>query len=163
MITHVLKSLAAAAYLLIIFMLPFQWYRISAAGEIFPAIDLIFIYYLSTYKHLKYWQLFLAGLIIDQLYQLPLGISSLSLMAANFGLYIISTWLLLRDYFTNLAIFCVYSLFIIAVRYLLVTINSTHHIEGMAIYFYFLTTIFAYPIIVPIISKPINILSPHAG
>ena len=101
MITHVLKSLAAAAYLLIIFMLPFQWYRISAAGEIFPAIDLIFIYYLSTYKHLKYWQLFLAGLIIDQLYQLPLGISSLSLMAANFGLYIISTWLLLRDYFTN--------------------------------------------------------------
>jgi len=153
----------AVLYLSILCLLPFQWHKISFYSEIFPGLDLIIIYYLSTHYRVQYWHLFLSGLLIDQLYQLPLGTSSLALMAANLGLYMSSNWLLLRDYFINLVVFCGYSLFVISVRYLLVTISSTHHIEGLSIFFYFFTTIFAYPIILPIITKPINLLNHNAG
>jgi len=159
----ILIKSAAMLYLGILCFLPFQWYKISPYGEIFPALDLIIIYYLSTHYRVKYWHLFLVGVMVDQLYQVPLGTSSLALMAANWGLYMASNWLLLRDYFINLAVFCGYALFVIGARYLLVTISSTHHIEGLSIFFYFLTTIFAYPIILPIIIKPINLLNYNAG
>lgn len=154
---------SASLYLGILFIMPFQWYRISSYSEIFPAFDLIIIYYLSTYKKVQYWHLFLLGLLIDQLYHLPVGISSLAFIVANFGLNILNKKLLLKEYLTNLAVFCGYSIFIIFARYLLITIKSTHHIEGLAVYFYFLTTIFSYPIMCILIEEPIEILGSYVG
>jgi len=150
------------SYLGLIFIMPFKWHNIGAYSEIFPAFDLIIIYYLSTYKRVKNWHLFLVGLLIDQLYQIPLGASSLTLIIANLALNQSKTWLFLKDYYTNLGIFCVYSLFVISIRYLIVTINSTHHIEGYTIYFYYFTTIFSYPLMQIIIKKPLNLIRNYA-
>lgn len=146
-------------FLSILFILPLQWHWLGPHSEIFPAFDLISLYYLSTYFNIKYWHLFLAGIFIDQIYNLPIGTSPLIFILAHQGLQIISRWFALKNYQTNLVIFCVYSLFIILSRYLIVTIKSIHHIEGFSIIFYFLTTIFTYPIISILLKKQIQILS----
>ncbi len=146
-------------FLSILFVLPLEWHKLGPHSEIFPAFDLISIYYLSTYFNIKYWHLFLAGIFIDQIYNLPIGTSSLIFIIAHQGLKLLNRWFELTNYQTNLAIFCVYSLFIILSRYLIVTIKSIHHIEGFSIIFYFLTTIFTYPIISILLKKQIQILS----
>jgi hypothetical protein len=150
------------SYIGLIFIMPFKWHNIAPYSEIFPALDLIIIYFLSAHKTVKNWHLFLIGLLIDQLYQTPIGSSPLTLIIANLGLNHSRTWFVLKDYYINLCIFCVYSLFIISTRYLIVTIDSTHYIEGNAIYFYYLTTIFSYPIIQVFIIKPINLIKEYA-
>ncbi len=155
-------NLLALSYLWIIFILPFQWYKIGPFGEIFPAFDIIIIYYISTYNSLKYWQLFIIGMFTDQLHVLPPGTSSLALILGNICLNYFSRWFLLRKYFTNLATFCGYSAFIILVRYLVVSIKSDYPIEGYAIVFYFLTTIFFYPILSVLIERSINMLGQNA-
>jgi hypothetical protein len=161
-ISKLIINLLALSYLWIIFILPFQWYKIGPFGEIFPAFDIIIIYYISTYHSLKYWQLFIIGMAIDQLHVLPPGTSSLAFILGNMGLNYFSKWFLVRKYFTNLAVFCGYSAFIILIRYLIVSIKSTYLIEGYATIFYFLTTIFFYPILSALIERSINILGQHA-
>ena len=158
LILTLLMQAGIALYLVIVFIMPFQWYRIAAYSEIFPAFDLIVIFYFSTYNRVKYWHLFIIGLLVDQLYMLSIGTSPLAFLIANFGLNTVNKWFLLKNHFTNLVVFCGYSLFIIIVRYFIVTVKSTHHIEGIAVYFYFLTTIFSYPIICLLIEKPIKMV-----
>jgi cell shape-determining protein MreD len=161
LISKILLITTNILYLSILLILPFEWHKFGPYSEIFPAFDLIIIYYLSTHSNIKYWHLFLAGIFVDQIYNLPIGTSPLVFIIAHKGLKLISSWFVLKNYQTNLAIFCVYSLAIILSRYLIVTIKSTHHIEGFAIIFYFLTTIFAYPIVSILIKKPIQILSKY--
>ena len=91
-ISKLIINLLALSYLWIIFILPFQWYKIGPFGEIFPAFDIIIIYYISTYHSLKYWQLFIIGMAIDQLHILPPGTSSLALIIGNMGLNYFSKW-----------------------------------------------------------------------
>ena len=143
-------------YLGLIFIMPFKWHYIGMYSEIFPAFDLVIIYYISTYLTIKNWHLFIIGFLLDQLYQIPLGASSLSLIIANLILNQIRSNFFLKDYFTNLFVFCLYSAFILISRFLIVTIDSVNYIEGIDIYFYYLTTIFAYPILSTLIKKPLD-------
>lgn len=149
-------------YIGLIFIMPFNWHYIGSNSEIFPAFDLIIIYYVSTYKNIKNWHLFLLGLLIDQLYQIPLGDSSLSLIVANLLLIKFRCKFFLKDYYTNISIFCVYSILVIFFRFLIVTIKSAHYIQGISIYFYYLTTIFSYPIIKMLIEKPMRLIKIYA-
>ena len=161
-ISKLIIDLLALSYLWIILILPSQWYKIGPFGEILPAFDIIIIYYVSTYHSLNYWQLFVIGVLTDQLNALPPGTSSLALIFGNICLNYFSRWLLLRKYFINLTVFCGYSAFIILIRYLVVLIKSDYPIEGYEIVFYFLTTIFFYPILSTLIERSINILGQNA-
>ena len=149
-------------YIGLIFIMPFNWHYIGSNSEIFPAFDLAIIYYIITYKSIKNWHLFLLGLLIDQLYQIPLGASSLSLIIANLLLNQVRSKFFLKDYYTNISIFCVYSMFVISCKFLIVTIKSTYYIQGISIYFYYLTTIFSYPIIKMLIEKPMRLIRIYA-
>lgn len=145
-----LLNIIFAACIFLLFMLPTQLYKFGLAsvfGEIFPAIDIMLIYYFSTHKNVKYWMLFLLGFIIDQIYQLPLGTSSLSYILANLTLTYVGKWFILKDYVTNILIFCAYSTFVISFRYLIFIANYKHIFDGTSIYFYYLTTILSYPIL----------------
>jgi hypothetical protein len=102
-------------------------------------------------------------MLVDKLYNLPLGGSALVLILSYQGLKLLSYWFLLRDYFTNLMIFYIFCLFVTLSRYLIVTIKSPYHLEGSALLFYFLTTILVYPIMRALIEKPIQKLHTHAG
>lgn len=149
-------------YIGLIFIMPFNWHHIGSNSEIFPAFDLIIIYYISTYKSIKNWHLFLLGLLIDQLYQIPIGTSSISLIIANLSLNQSRSKFFLKGYYTNIGIFCVYSMLVISLRFLIVTIKSAHYIQGISVYFYYFTTIFSYPIIKMLIKKPMRLIKIYA-
>lgn len=150
------------AYIGLIFIMPFSWHYFGSNSEIFPAFDLSIIYYISTYKSIKNWHLFLLGLLIDQLYQIPIGTSSLSLITANLLLNRSRSKIFLKDYYINISIFCIYSLLVISSRFLIVTIVSSHYIQGISVYFYYFTTIFSYPIIKMLIEKPMRLIKIYA-
>lgn len=160
-ISKFLLILLLLIYLALIWLLPFEWYKIGMYGEIFPALDIIIIYYLSTYKKIQYWHLFIIGLFIDQLYHFPLGVSPLVFIFMSWFLRKIGEWFLLKNYITNYIIFCIYSMCIIFLRYMFITIKGINHIEGFAIFFYYLTTIFSYPIVRTLIERPIKILEKY--
>lgn len=149
-------------YLAILFLLPLEWHKISSYGEIFPALDIIIIYYIMTYYHPKNWHLFIYGIVVDKLYNFPLGSSALILILSYQALRLLTNWFMLRDYFTNLVIFYAYAFLMILSRYIIITIKSPHSLEGMVILFYFLTTISAYPIMRILIEKPIKTLHQNA-
>ncbi len=161
LISRTFITLGILLYFSILFILPFQWYKIGPYSEIFPAFDLIIIYYLSTYSNIKYWHLFLIGLIIDQLCNLPVGINSMLFILSYKVLKISSQWFILKNYKTNIIIFTMYSFIIALSRYLTVTVKSTYHIEGSSIIFYYLTTIFSYPAMYFAIQKPIEKLNKY--
>ncbi|GAB4162391.1 MAG: hypothetical protein Tsb006_0580 [Rickettsiaceae bacterium] len=150
--------LFVTAYLFILFILPFNQHVFGIFCEIFPALDLAIVYYLSTHRTLQYWQLFIFGIFLDQLYTLPPGTNSFALIIAELGLKYSRKWFFVRNYTTNLITFCAYSIFVTSIKYLIVTVLSTNHIEGAAIFFYLITTILAYPAMYIVLEKSMNLL-----
>ncbi len=137
-------------YIFLLFTLPSQFYKFGlfeVVGDIFPAIDIILIYYFSTYKTVKYWMLFLIGIILDQLYQLPVGSSSLVLILSNLILVYTQKWFILKEYTTNILIFCFYAFLVIGSRYIVFVSNYKYNFEGISFYFYYFSTIVSYPIV----------------
>ena len=132
-------------------------------GEIFPAVDLIVIYYFSTYTTIRSWILFIIGIIIDQIYQVPVGLNSFAFITINLILNYASRWFILKDEITNILIFCAYSLLLIGFRYIIFLAKNNYGFEGFSIYFYYLTTIFSYPILRFLIHKPFTTLTRYAG
>lgn len=145
----------------LLLILPFELYKFNIYSEILPAFDLMIIFYLTSLNKLKYWHLFLIGIFIDQLYNMPIGGTSLILMGANYYLINVSKYFSLKDHYTNLIIFVVYSFAVILLRYLIVTIKGMHTIEGSSILFYYLTTIFSYPIMYIVINKSTKFLGAY--
>ena len=139
--------------LLLFLLLPIEIFKLGYFCEIFPAIELIIIYYFSIYKEIKYWQLFLLGLLLDQFYNLPIGTNSLGLMMGDIFLKKMGKWFLLKDYMTNLLIFPGYCLVIFILKFLIITIKGTYNIQGISIYFLYFTTILSYPIVSLLIRK----------
>jgi hypothetical protein len=148
-------------FLATILLMPFNWHYIGSYSEIFPAFDLIMIYYVSTYIQIKNWHLFLVGLLLDQLYKLPFGTNSLTLILGNLLLIQSASWLILKNYYTNIGVFYLYSLFVISGRFIIVTINSDYYIQGIGIYFYYCTTVFSYPIVKTSLNKSFDILKQY--
>lgn len=160
----------AISYLLILILLPLQWYKIGYYSEIFPAIDLMVIYYLCTHENQKiiiksYSQafiLFFAGIFIDQLQEIPIGTSSISFILGKIMLKKASKHLILNDYYTNIISFIAYAIFVSIIRYFSVSINNIYSIEGVEIYFHFIMTIATYPIFYFVINFPFKILHNNA-
>ena len=161
----ILLTTLFSMYIFLLYILSAELYLLDLAGtvgEIFPAFDMMIIYYFSSYKTIRYWILFLIGIILDQIYGLPLGTSSLAYILANLILNYASRWFILQKYLTNILVFCAYSLFIICFRYLVFTISYQYSFEGLSIYFYYLTTILSYPILNFLIYQPSRILVNYA-
>lgn len=164
-----LKSVAKFAlnisillYILFLVILPIQIFQLGYKTNIFPAVELGIIFYFTTYQNLRYWQVFIIGLILDQLYYLPNGTSSLILLTSHFGLFMVGHWFSLRAYLSNFFIFCGYALYIIVAKYLIITVLSNEYIEGVGVYFYYLTTILSYPTIRWFIEKPVRFVEEYA-
>jgi cell shape-determining protein MreD len=74
-------------------------------NEIFPAIDIVIIYYFSSYAKVRYWMIFFVGLILDQLYHMPTGSNSLIIITVNLALSYSNRWFVLKDEITNIVVF----------------------------------------------------------
>ena len=159
---RLLLVLIFGIYIFLLCLIPLKLYKLNLINifdEIFPAIDIVIIYYFSSYTTIRYWLLFMVGIIIDQIYQIPLGSSSFAFITANVALAYASRWFILKDYITNILVFCIYSFFVISFRYLIFLTKNDYSFEGLSIYFYYLTTILSYPILKFLIHKPFIVLN----
>ena len=161
-----LLLLILGTYIFLIFLVPLKLYKlglIDIFGQIFPALDIVIIYYFSTYTNVRYWMLFIIGIILEHVYQLPVGLNSFIFITSNILLNYISRWFILKDEITNVLIFYAYSGVIIGFRYIIFLTKNNYGLEGFSIYFYYLTTIFSYPILRFLIHKPLTALTRYAG
>ncbi|XVN41480.1 MAG: hypothetical protein RCO49_02835 [Rickettsia endosymbiont of Argas persicus] len=157
----VLKLLFA---LLCFFIILFPWmsYKIGVQSRIFPALEIIFIYYFVTLYSLNMLSIFLIGLFIDQVSGMPLSTNSLVFLSAYLILRLSSKFFAIKNYLTNFIVFCVYCLFIINFKYLLITINNLEIDGYLTILFQYLTTIFSYNLVRLILDSPLNYFTRHA-
>lgn len=137
----------------ITFTLPYQWHKIGNYSAIFPALDIAVIFYLSTYKNIYYWQLFVVGIFIDILSNSPLCTTSLALILANILLSLSGKYFMIKEYLTNICVFCVYCAFIFAVRYFVISAKGQYSVDFFGMLFYYMTTILIYPTISYLIEK----------
>lgn len=161
-----LLVLILGTYIFLICLVPLKLYKlglIDIFGQIFPALDVVIIYYFSTYTNVRYWMLFIIGIILDHVYQLPVSLNSFIFITSNILLNYISRWFILKDEITNVFIFYAYSGVIIGFRYIIFLTKNNYGLEGFSIYFYYLTTIFSYPILRFLIHKPLTALTRYAG
>lgn len=148
-IIAILLNILFGLCLFLICIMPTQLYKLQISslwGDIFPAIDIIIIYYFCSYKSINSFILFLISIIIDQIYHNPIGTNFLGFIIANFALLYASKWFVLKEEITNLSMFAGYSLIIIFFRYMVFAINYKYSSIGISIFFYYFTTIASYPL-----------------
>lgn len=149
-------SVFAWSFLFLLSIIPVKLYSLGLLeffGEVFPAIEIILVYYLSSCKNAGYLILFCFGVVIDQIYQLPIGTNSLAFIIGKIILNYINSWIILKKEINNILVFAGYSLFIISFRYLTLAVNYEHHSTSMAVCFYYLVTVTTYPIFKQCIKK----------
>ncbi len=149
-------------YLILIFVSPFELTKYIYYSEIFPAIDLGVLYFISNKYRVKYWHLFIVGFFFDKLYSMPLGTNSLILILSQGFINYLRQWFLIKKYTINIMLFIPYCFNVIISRYIIVTIYSRHYIEIESVLFYILTTILSYPLIFALIDKPLKNLRNNA-
>lgn len=133
--------------LLLLLLFPLVNFKFGLSSAIFPAFDIIFLYYFSTYYNIKFWQLFIFGIFCDELYSMPFGANSLFFIFADIILAITSKWCLLKRYISNFIIFCGYCLLILCLRYGIYDLYLKQTVNIFEMTFQLLTTIFSYPLI----------------
>ncbi|AAU04022.1 hypothetical protein [Rickettsia typhi] len=145
-----------------IILFPLMSYKINIQSRIFPAMEIIFIYYFMSLYSLNILSIFFLGLLIDQISGVPIGTDSLVFISANIIYKLSSKYFLAKNYLINFVVFCVYCLFILNFKYLLVTIKHLDAEGYLIIFFQFLTTIFSYNIIRLILDSPMNYFKKYA-
>ena len=145
-----------SVFLCLLLVLPMQCNKLGLCNQIFPALDLIIVYYLVTNHNIKYWHLFILGIMIDQLYNFPLGTNSTIFILMHKTNNILNKWFLLKNYQNNLIVFCIYSLIVISARYLVIIIKSNYYIGSYGVICYYFSTILSYPILNILISKSVQ-------
>ncbi len=157
LIVRLSLALIFGIYVFLICLIPLKLYKLNLMyvfDEIFPAIDIVIIYYFSSYAKVRYWMIFFIGLILDQLYQMPTGSNSLIIITVNLVLSYSNRWFVLKDEITNIVVFSIYSFFIISFKEIIFLKKNDYNFQGLSIYFYYITTFLSYPILKFLIHKP---------
>jgi cell shape-determining protein MreD len=123
-------------------------------SAIFPAFEIIFIYYFTSLYALNTAVIFFAGIIIDQAYSMPLGMNSLVFLLVHIIFKLAARFFPPKHYLTNFIIFCFYCFLIINFRYLLITAKKLQSDSYLVILFQYLTTIFSYSLIRVLLDSP---------
>lgn len=139
--------------LLLLLMLPVVGYKFNCPTDIFPAVEIIVMFYFGSHFTLSSWQAFLIGLFFDQLYLMPLGTNALIFLIGTFSLEIIKKLIYIKEYATNCCIFFGYALLIILVRAGVMMSKEGAIFYLAPIFFQYLTTVFLYPIVKVIFDK----------
>ncbi len=159
---RLLSTLILGIYIYFICLIPLKLNTLNLVNifdGIFPAIDIVILYYFSSYSGIRYWLLFIIGIILDQIYQMPIGSNSLVFITANVALSYANRWFVLKDEITNIIVFGVYSFFVVSFRELIFLVKNDYNIQGVSIYFYYITTFLSYPTLKFLIQKPSMVLT----
>lgn len=142
-----LISILAIGAIILLLFLPLMIFRFGVVSEIFPAVEIMIVYYISLNYKIRYWHLFLVGIVVDQFYYFPLGLSSLTFILANILLEKLRKLVLLKALVIHFIVFCTYVLFVMSCRYLLIFDKNFYPPNVIVIFFQSCTTIFSYPIL----------------
>ncbi|MGL4226609.1 MAG: hypothetical protein ACRCRR_03225, partial [Rickettsia sp.] len=93
---------------------------------------------------------------------MPIGTNSLVFLSAYIIYKLSSKFFIAKNYLINFVVFCVYCLFILNFKYLLVTIKKLEAGGYLIIFFQFLTTIFSYNVVRLILDAPLNYFKKYA-
>jgi cell shape-determining protein MreD len=130
-----------------------QQIAVGIITEIWPAMELILLFYISVNRRLDYVTCLLAGLVCDQLQSVTLGINAILFISGEYMVRIANSYFnSCKDYLINLLIFYAYALLLIVAKSILVTATSASTLDMLTSLFYFLTTIFSYPLIAQILT-----------
>ncbi len=159
---QIILKLLFALLCVFIILFPLVSYKINIQSRIFPAMEIIFIYYFMSLYSLNIFSIFFLGLFIDQVSGMPIGTNSLVFLSAYIIYKLSSKFFIAKNYLINFVVFCVYCLFILNFKYLLITIKKLEADGYLIIFFQFLTTIFSYNIVRLIIDSPMNYFKKYA-
>jgi hypothetical protein len=151
-ILQFLLRITGYSLILLILVFPLLSFRISVSLSIFPAIEVILIYYFATYYQLTEGKILVLGLFIDQFYSMILGCNSVVFILGNIFIKFIGKWFLIREYVSNFIIFCGYAMIVLFLRYL-IYVSISMYPSIFEIIFQYLTTVFSYPLIRIILDK----------
>jgi hypothetical protein len=162
-------NLLGTVYIMLLFefclftiIFPLENFRINLASTIFPAFEVILLYYFITYCQPSFLVVFLLGMFFDQLYSMPIGTNSLVFITANIILNFTSKFFLVKNYITNFIIFCFYYFFVLHFRYLLMLIKNLTSQGYLTILMQYFTTIFAYHLLRIPLDKSLEYLRKYA-
>lgn len=155
------SKLLLSIYLLSLVLFPFFNYKIGIASHIFPSLEIVIIFYLSDKYKIKYLWIFGIGLFIDQLYSMRIGTNSFCLILGNLTLSFINNKFAVRAYLLNFLVFCLYTLLIFCIRFIINNHTSWNMAIILPLIFQYLTTIFSYPIIEMILTKLFAYIKSH--
>lgn len=153
--------LVIASWWLILF-LPLVSFRIGLVMVIFPALEIILVYYFASNRQLKLFAVFAIGLLFDQLYAMPIGTNSLTFVLAHHCLKSAGRWYRLNNYLTNFIIFWGYCLLIFSGRYVILTSKGLHTDHLSIMVFQYITTIFFYPLLSILLLKSCKYFDQYA-
>lgn len=149
-------------FLALLIVLPYEMHVFNLNSPIFPSLELMIIYYASTYHRVSYLLLFVLGLLFDNIHNMLLGVHFLIFMVGNITLIYINNSFNLKKDIINLLIFPLYVFVIMFCRYIILSASGVKIDIGFDALFCFLTTIFTYPIIAKIVHKPMQFLCNYA-
>ncbi|MCC8467580.1 MAG: hypothetical protein LN589_02530 [Rickettsia endosymbiont of Eriopis connexa] len=156
---QIILKLLLALLCFFIILFPLVSYKVNIQSRIFPAMEIIFIYYFMSLYSLNIFSIFFLGLFIDQVSGMPIGTNSLVFLSAYIIYKLSSKFFIAKNYLINFVVFC---LFILNFKYLLITIKKLEADGYLIIFFQFLTTIFSYNIIRLILDSPMNYFKKYA-
>lgn len=145
-------------FLVLLILMPYELYMLNLNSPIFAGIELIIIYYASTYYRIAPGIIFIFGLLLDQLYNTPLGVHFLVLIIGDYAIIYLNNWFNLKHHIVNLILFPAYVIILILAKLFLLKISGDQVMIDIDLLFYILITIFAYPIISIIISVPFQFI-----
>jgi hypothetical protein len=152
--------LNASGYVVLsmIIIFPLLSFKISASSAIFPALDVIIIYYLVCNCEVRILKILLISPFIDQLYAFPLGCSTVAFIIGQLAFKLVGKWFLVKEYISNFLLFCTYCFVIFTARYFIFTVQGLY-LSLFELAFLYLITIFSYPLSQIVLDKISSLFS----
>jgi hypothetical protein len=152
-LTYLFLKIITLIILMLLLLFPIVNFKITLESEIFPCIEIILAYYLSTNYPVRSWHVFITGFFIDQIHSMPIATNSLALILAHMWLNYVSKWFVLKTYVTSLANFYGYCLIILILRYFIIIGFNPISSQLLILFFQYMTTISSYPLVKIMLDK----------
>ena len=149
-------------FCLLLIIFPLENFRINLDNVIFPAFEVILLYYFVSLYSLNFLLIFLTGILFDQLYSMPLGTNSLVFVVAHLILKFCGKFFSTKEYLTNFILFCFYYLFVLHFRAILILTKGLVIQGYLAMLFQYLTTICSYSLLRIPLDKSLEYFKVHA-
>jgi rod shape-determining protein MreD len=134
--------------LLLLSILPMGAFRFGDISVVFPAIEIIIIFFFSVYKPdiLPLWLLFVYGIILDLIYGLPVGISIIPLITLSYLVRNQRQIFFRKDFTIVFLGFAIACLLYLGVKYFIFSWYFSYFINFSLVIIQGIATIFLYPI-----------------